>query len=118
MSHGAQRDPVTQAELDDLLASRGSTEMVPILKHKADNGVMRELKHVALRGCDAHVRALAECAEGRLVSVVWYCRAFSKAVDKCMHEFGNDEALKDELRRRCVMRLKDTRRCVILSLSF
>lgn len=108
---------MTQAELDDLLASRGSTEMVPILKNQADNVVMRDLKNVALRGCEANVRALAECSEGRTVSVVWYCRAFSKAVDKCMREFRDDEALKDELRRRYVRRLKDSRRSVLQLLN-
>lgn len=100
MSHNSEREIVTGAELEDLVACRTSLDPVPILKHKADNVVMRRLKEVALRGCEGHVRALAECSEGRLLSVVWHCRTFSKAVDKCMREYGSDEALKDELRRR------------------
>lgn len=74
--------------------------MVPILKQKAENRIMRELKEVAIRACDGQIRALAQCAEGRMLSVVWHCRSHSKAVDACMHEFSKDEALKDELRRR------------------
>lgn len=102
MSHQTGRDIVSQAELEDLVAARASRDPVPILKHKADAVVMRRLKDVALRGCEGHVRTLAECSEGRLLSVVWHCRAFSKAVDQCMREYGADEHLKDELRRRYV----------------
>lgn len=102
MSHHNKRTPVTQEQLDDLLAARDSTEMVPILKHKAENRVMRELKEVAIRACDKQVRALAQCAEGRLLSVVWHCRSHSKAIDLCMREFARDEALKEEMRRRYV----------------
>eukprot|EP00177_Eucheuma_denticulatum_P000858 GFKZ01001552.1.p2 GENE.GFKZ01001552.1~~GFKZ01001552.1.p2 ORF type:complete len:101 (+),score=9.54 GFKZ01001552.1:171-473(+) len=100
MSSQLKRTPVTQEQLDDLLGARGNTDQVPILKHKAENRVMRELKEVAIRACDDHLRALAECAQGRMLSVVWHCRAHSKAIDECMRAFGQDESLKDEMRRR------------------
>lgn len=91
---------ITDEELHDLLQSRSNTDPVPILIHKAENRVLRELRDIAVKGCDEHVKRLAECAEGKLLSVVWHCRKYSKAVDACMREFGADEALKDELRRR------------------
>lgn len=100
MSHQPKKESVTEEQLSDLLSARSSTEPVPLLKHKAENSVKSQLKDVALRGCDASVRALAQCAEGKLLSVVWHCRVHSKAVDACMNAFANDEALKDELRRR------------------
>lgn len=100
MSNNLTRTPATQEQVDDLLNARKSTEKVPILKHKAENCVMRELKEVAIRACDNEIRALAQCAEGRVLSVVWHCRSYSKAVDACMHKFAKDEPLKDELRRR------------------
>lgn len=100
MSNPVKRRPATQEQVKDLLEARESTAMVPILKNKAENRIMRELKEVAIRACDDHIRALAQCAEGRLLSVVWYCRSHSKAVDECMRKFGRDEALKDEMRRR------------------
>ncbi|PXF42405.1 hypothetical protein BWQ96_07925 [Gracilariopsis chorda] len=91
---------ITDEELHDLLQSRSNTDPVPILIHRAENRVLRELRDIAVQGCNEHVKRLAECAEGKLLSVVWHCRKYSKAVDACMREFGADEALKDELRRR------------------
>lgn len=68
---------------------------------------MRELKNVALKGCDEEVRAFAACAEGKLLSVIWHCRALSKAVDQCLDRYSKDEVLKDEMRREYVQRSCD-----------
>ncbi|CAN8063778.1 unnamed protein product [Agarophyton chilense] len=91
---------ISDGEFKDIMQNRSSTDPVPVLIHSAENRVTRELRDLAVKGCDEHVRRLAECAEGKLLSVIWHCRKYSKAVDVCMREFGGDEALKDELRRR------------------
>lgn len=96
---GQKARPSTEY-LQQLHEAKSSTDPVPTLTHKAENRVLRELRDLALRGCDAHVRALAECTEGKILGVIWHCRKFSKAIDACMKEFGKDEALKDEVRRR------------------
>lgn len=102
MSQHPSKPPITEEHLADLLASRSNTSPVPILKHKAENSVRRQLKDVAIKGCAFHVRALAECTDGKLISVIWHCRHLSKAIDSCMRQFGDDELLKDEMRRRFV----------------
>lgn len=100
MSQHPTEPPITEEHLADLLASRSNTSPVPILKHKAENSVRRQLKDVAIKGCAFHVRALAECTDGKIISVIWHCRHLSKAIDSCMRQFGDDELLKDEMRRR------------------
>lgn len=95
---------ITNEELNELMECRSNRDPVPILIHKAENKVIRELRDIAIKGCDEHVKVLAKCAEGKLISVVWHCRVHSKAVDACMRSYANDKALKDELRRRYVIR--------------
>lgn len=93
---------ITDEQLEDLLSSRGSTDPVPILKHRSEDRILRELKQVALKGCDDIVADLARCTEGKLFSVVWKCRQHKRAVDECLRGFSKDDALKNEMRRRCV----------------
>jgi COX assembly mitochondrial protein 1 len=77
-------------------------EPTPILKKRAENEVMKEVKTAATKGCDAYVRALAECVEGRLFSVAWACQDKNQELRKCMSLIVRNQELKDELTRQYV----------------
>lgn len=53
-----------------------------------------KMKAQALKECDPLVAKFAECAKGRLFSVVWACRAQSKETNACLHRYTNDEAFE------------------------
>lgn len=95
--------PVTAERLQELLQCRDNPAPVPILKQRAETRVVRDLRDLAVKGCSEQVRALAHCTEGKMLSVIWHCRALSKAVDACMAVYTLDESLKDEMRRRYVL---------------
>lgn len=101
MSHN-KGTSVSQEEFEDLVRWSKSTEVVPILQHKAENRISRQLRDVALRGCSKEIESFAQCARGKTISVAWTCRSLNQAVDKCMKVHGNDEGLRDEMRRRFV----------------
>ena len=105
MSHQAQAPKISDEEFDDLLNSRGNTGPVPILRSRAETRVIRELKEIALKGCDDLVGELARCAQGKVFSVVWKCRSQKQAVDACMRRFAEDQGLQNEMRRRYVKRI-------------
>lgn len=112
--------PVTKERLAELVAAKDNDAPVPILRQRADTWAVRDLldlargSDLARKGCDGHLRKLAECMQGRYLSVIWHCCAVSKAVDACMavytmDESLKDESLKDEMRRRYVR----VRMCVV-----
>jgi len=47
-----------------------------------------------LKECDAFVKAFAECATGRTLSVAWACRTNYKAVQDCMVQYTGPEAME------------------------
>ena len=46
--------------------------------------LMYHLKQQAIRDCDAAARAYAECASGRVFSVVWACRQEFSDLNSCL----------------------------------
>lgn len=102
MSHHQHAIKVTQSELEELVegAEENALKAVPVLQHKAENRVSREMREVALRGCARELEAFAACSSGRTLSVVWACRVQNRAMDGCMKTIGRDEVLRNEMRRR------------------
>lgn len=96
---------MTDAELDELLKARSDADPVPILKQKAEDRIRRELRTVAIKACSKELGEFAECAKGRLLSVLFVCRPLNKAVDKCMKNFADEEVLQDVIRRRFVIEI-------------
>lgn len=102
MSHHKEGISVTEEQLQDLLQARTNTEDVPILSHRAEDSVRRQLRDIALRGCASEILKFAECASGKVITVLWKCRSENREVADCMKQFKNDDALRDEIRRRFV----------------
>jgi COX assembly mitochondrial protein 1 len=75
-------------------------EPMPVLKKSAENEVMRQVKEVAKKDCGEYIRALAECVQGRMVSVAWACRASNRDLRNCMKAVVNDEKTRDDVRRQ------------------
>ena len=46
--------------------------------------LMFHLKQQAMRDCDAHAKAYAACASGRVFSVVWACRQEFGELNRCL----------------------------------
>ncbi|XP_024357113.1 uncharacterized protein [Physcomitrium patens] len=64
------------------------------MKKKVEEALRSKMKAQALKECDPLVAKFAECAKGRLFSVVWACRAQSKETNACLHRYTNDEAFE------------------------
>lgn len=97
-----QSTAVSEEQLEDLMRSRQNDASVPVLTHRAEDVIRRQLRDVAMRGCASEIRAFADCARDKLLSVAWKCHSLNKQVDNCMKKFKEDERLIDELRRRSV----------------
>lgn len=100
MSSHNRSSGVSEEQLEDLMQSRSNSSSVPILTHRAEDAMRRQLRDVAMRGCATEIRAFADCAKDKLLSVAWKCHSLNKQVDSCMKKFKEDERLLDELRRR------------------
>ncbi|KAG0303229.1 hypothetical protein BGZ98_006876 [Dissophora globulifera] len=55
-----------------------------ILTRAEEEYLFKTLKANALKECDPIVKEFVECTHGKLVSVLWGCRAQHKAMNKCL----------------------------------
>eukprot|EP00850_Spirogloea_muscicola_P016720 SM000138S00027 [mRNA] locus=s138:59575:60125:- [translate_table: standard] len=53
------------------------------------------MKAVAVERCRAPLAAFADCARGRVLSVVWACRQQARDMNACLKEHTTDEILED-----------------------
>ncbi|KAI0094616.1 hypothetical protein BDY19DRAFT_988437 [Irpex rosettiformis] len=58
------------------------------LSRREEDALLKATKAKALKECDAVVKAFAECAEGRTVTVAWACKDKYKDVQECMLQFS------------------------------
>ncbi|KAI9460910.1 hypothetical protein BJY52DRAFT_1117568 [Lactarius psammicola] len=56
------------------------------LSRREEDTLLKTTKAHALKGCDPLVKAFADCAAGRTVSVAWACREKFKAVQDCIYQ--------------------------------
>lgn len=71
----------------------------PILRKEAERRISERLRKVAIEGCQEEIRAFAECARGKMMAVVWDCRAENRVAKSCMQRFKENEKMRLELRR-------------------
>jgi len=64
------------------------------LSRREEDTLLKTTKARALKECDAFVKAFAECATGRTLSVAWACKANYKAVQDCMVQYTGPEAME------------------------
>ncbi|KAI0702503.1 hypothetical protein BC835DRAFT_1411054 [Cytidiella melzeri] len=57
------------------------------LSRREEDALIKATKARALKECDPVVKAFADCAEGRTITVAWACKEKYKAVQECMLEF-------------------------------
>ncbi|ORY88938.1 hypothetical protein BCR41DRAFT_391066 [Lobosporangium transversale] len=55
-----------------------------ILTRAEEEYLFKTLKANALKECDPIVKEFVECTHGKLVTVLWGCRAQHKAMNKCL----------------------------------
>ncbi|OAQ31099.1 hypothetical protein K457DRAFT_402763 [Linnemannia elongata AG-77] len=55
-----------------------------ILTRAEEEVLFKTLKANALKECDPVVKEFVECTHGKLVTVLWGCRAQHKAMNKCL----------------------------------
>ncbi|KAI0257585.1 hypothetical protein BJV78DRAFT_1116396 [Lactifluus subvellereus] len=56
------------------------------LSRREEDTLLKTTKAQALKECDSLVKAFADCAAGRTVSVAWACREKFQAVQECMYQ--------------------------------
>ncbi|KAH9019842.1 hypothetical protein EDB85DRAFT_1937604 [Lactarius pseudohatsudake] len=56
------------------------------LSRREEDTLLKTTKAHALKECDPLVKAFADCAGGRTVSVAWACREKFKAVQDCIYQ--------------------------------
>ncbi|KAI0274606.1 hypothetical protein BC834DRAFT_814539 [Gloeopeniophorella convolvens] len=56
------------------------------LSRREEDTLLKTTKAYALKECDPLVKAFADCAAGRTISVAWACREKYKAIQDCMYQ--------------------------------
>eukprot|EP00897_Mesotaenium_endlicherianum_P009604 jgi/Mesen1/8672/ME000508S08052 len=74
------------------MMSTGSKSEVRTQK-KVEEALRSKMKARALKECDGAAKEFADCARGRVMSVVWACRAQAKQLNECLYKFTNDQVL-------------------------
>ncbi|KAF8642362.1 hypothetical protein AX16_009631 [Volvariella volvacea WC 439] len=72
------------------------------LSRREEETLLKTTKARALQECDSFVKAFAECATGRTISVAWACKSHLKAVQDCMLQYtgpGPMESVRQEYLR-------------------
>lgn len=64
------------------------------LSRREEDTLSKTVKTRALKECDAFVRAFAECATGRTVTVTWACRDKYSALQQCMLRYTGPEPME------------------------
>lgn len=64
------------------------------LSRREEDTLLKTTKAHALRECDPIVKAFADCAAGRTVSVAWACREKFKGVQDCIYQFTRPESMQ------------------------
>eukprot|EP00249_Psilotum_nudum_P000673 c12765_g1_i1 orf=304-576(+) len=65
------------------------------VQKKVEEALRSKMKARALKECDALVAKFADCAKGRTLSVAWRCRAESRELNECLHQYTNDGVLEE-----------------------
>jgi len=74
------------------------------LSRREEEALLKATKAAALKNCDPVVKAFADCASGRIISVAWACRDKLNEVQSCMIQFTGPEPM--EKVQREYMRLR------------
>ncbi|KZP12065.1 hypothetical protein FIBSPDRAFT_870694 [Athelia psychrophila] len=74
------------------------------LSRREEDTLLKTTKTRALKECDVYVKAFADCATGRTISVAWACKDKYKTVQDCMVQYTGPEAM--ETVRREYLRLR------------
>jgi len=64
------------------------------LSRREEETLMKATKARAMNECDLIVKAFADCATGRTITVAWACRQKYKAVQDCMLQFTGPEPME------------------------
>jgi len=75
------------------------------LSRREEETLLKATKARALQECDPVVKAFAQCASGRTVSVAWACKHLLKEVQSCMVQYTGSQPM--ELVRAEYLRLRN-----------
>lgn len=65
------------------------------LSRREEDTLLKTTKARALQECDAVVKAFADCASGRTISVAWACKDALKNVQECMVQYTGPEPMEE-----------------------
>eukprot|EP00741_Cyanophora_paradoxa_P007835 tig00001215_g7581.t1 len=78
------------------MAQAGKVEPAGILlPHRVERRLEREMQDQARKECDDFLKAYAECARGRTVSVAWTCRTQASDMSACLKPRMTDAILAE-----------------------
>lgn len=86
------------------MMSTGSRSEVRTQK-KVEEALRSKMKEKALKECQAVAKQFADCATGRVLSVVWACRSQAKQLNECLHQYTNDSVL-DQYKREYLLEVR------------
>ncbi|XP_044505109.1 uncharacterized protein DDB_G0275933-like [Mangifera indica] len=72
------------------------------VKKKVEEALRSKMKQKALKECDRFTSKYAECAAGKMISIVWQCRKQAKELNNCLHQYTNDTVL-EEMKREYML---------------
>ncbi|KAJ7597163.1 hypothetical protein C8J56DRAFT_919371 [Mycena floridula] len=64
------------------------------LSRREEDALLKTTKARALKECDPLVKAFADCATGRTVTVAWACKGKFKLVEECMIQYTGPEPME------------------------
>ncbi|RKP05469.1 cytochrome c oxidase biogenesis protein Cmc1 like-domain-containing protein [Thamnocephalis sphaerospora] len=73
------------------------------LTRQEEEQLLTEFQKRARKHCDPAIKAFADCATGRTVSVIWACRPLQREMNACLKSYGESgelERMKLELLRQ------------------
>lgn len=73
----------------------GTTMADVRVQKKVEEALRSKMKSKALKECEHMISKFADCATGRTLSVVWTCRAQSRELNDCLHQYTNDDVLAE-----------------------
>ncbi|KAJ8084144.1 hypothetical protein PM082_002911 [Marasmius tenuissimus] len=78
------------------------------LSRREEDNLLKTVKARALKECDPHVKAFAECMSGKLVSAAWSCKEQLKVVESCLIQYTGPQPM--ELARAEYLKLRNQQR--------
>eukprot|EP00306_Pavlova_sp_CCMP459_P009066 CAMPEP_0185185930 /NCGR_PEP_ID=MMETSP1140-20130426/3671_1 /TAXON_ID=298111 /ORGANISM="Pavlova sp., Strain CCMP459" /LENGTH=100 /DNA_ID=CAMNT_0027752169 /DNA_START=9 /DNA_END=311 /DNA_ORIENTATION=- len=65
------------------------------LTNRRKDEVRKEVYAHAFSQCRTEMEAMADCARGKFISIVWECRAENHVMNECLHQYTNKSCMAE-----------------------